>query len=341
MKRAICLVLLCICITPGLFAQTLTAAEYIEEGIKLHDKGDYNGAIDFYKKALLADSRSAHATYEMASSYHELKDYSNSIKYCDKVIAANNGYVDQAYILKGSAYDNLGQPQEAIKIYKKALQQYNSNFLLYYNLALTSFNLKNYTETENALQKSLKLNPSHASSHFLLALCMLVQEKKVQGILALYNYLLTEPKAKRTSAALQTLEEELAKKVKKAPGQTTTATVKTGDDEFYTAAILLEAMESAKKNESNKNKPAMQLFIENSNSLFTILGEMKKNKKGFWWNFYVDYFYTIATQGHTEALCYYIMQSKDNAYEEWIADKANLKKMEAFSDWYTKNLHKF
>ena len=83
----------------------------------------------------------------------------------------------------------------------------------------------------------------------------------------------------------------------------------------------------------------MFLFAENTNTFFTILGEAKKDKKGFWWNFYVDYFYKLSINHHTEALCYYISQSKDGAYDEWIKD--NLKTMEAFSEWYTKYLHKF
>ena len=104
---------------------------------------------------------------------------------------------------------------------------------------------------------------------------------------------------------------------------------------------MLGLLESSKTNESNKTKSAAEIFAENTNSFFTILGEMKKDKKGFWWDFYVDYFYTIATNKHTEAFCYYIAQSKDDTYDEWVKDKTNLKKMEDFSEWYTKYLHKF
>jgi len=92
-------------------------------------------------------------------------------------------------------------------------------------------------------------------------------------------------------------------------------------------------------NETNKNKPAITLFAENTNTIFTILGEAKKDKKGFWWNFYVDYFYTLANNHHTEALCYYITQSRGDTYDVWLKD--NLPKMEALSEWYTKYMHKF
>lgn len=325
------LMLLC----PGVFAQQ---NNFITEGIKLHDKGDYSGAVELYKKALQSDKNSVHASYEIASSYLALKEYTNALKYADKVIARNLDYVDQAYILKGSALDLMDRKQEAINIYKLALKRYNKNHLLYYNLALTSFNVKNYKDADDALQKALKLNPLHASSHFLLGLSMITQGKRVQAVLALYNFLLLEPKTKRSASALLALEDEWKNAGKQKAGSKTT-TVKKDDDEFSIATIMMDMLEAAKKNEANKNKPPVVLLAENTHILFTVLGEAKKDKKSFWWNFYVDYFYTVATNHHTEAMCYYITQSKDDAYDVWLKD--NLPKMEAFSEWYTKYLHKF
>jgi tetratricopeptide (TPR) repeat protein len=319
-------------LSASLWAQE-AQSNFIIEGIKMYDKADYEGALEMYKKALSSNPASIQAKYEIASVYMQLKDYTNAIKYSEKVIAANRDYVDQAYILKGSALDNLHKPAEAVAVYKLALKKYPKNQLLYYNLALTSFGLKDFKTTDDASIKALKLNPLHANSHFLLALSQLTQGKRVPAMLALYNFLLLEPKSKRSPSALQALDDEWKKiTVKQKPGD------KDGD-EFYTASLMLDILEASKSNEANKNKPAIVLFAENTNTFFTTLGESKKVKKDFWWNFYVDYFYTLSKNNHTEALCYYITQSKDNAYDEWIKD--NLKTMEAFSEWYTKYLHKF
>lgn len=341
MKKIIGLLLVPLFFTLGLFAQQTAVNDLIDKGIKLHDKADYKGAIEFYTKALLLDNKSAHANYEKASSYFALKDYKNAIKYSNQVINSSTDYVDQAYILKGSALDQLGKPNEAVLTYKTALKKYKQNHLLYYNLAITSFNLKEYKDTDEALQHALKLNPFHASSHFLLGLSMITQEKRVQGILALYNYLLLEPKSDRTESALKTLEEEMQKGTKKENDNSVIIALpeKNNEDEFYTAELMLDLMDAAKKNENNKGKSESQLFIENSSSLFIILGELKKDKKGFWWDFYVDYFYTLASTKHTEAFCYYITQSKEEVYAEWL--KTNLPNLEAFSEWYKKKIHKF
>jgi tetratricopeptide (TPR) repeat protein len=307
-------------------------SNFIIEGIKMYDKADYEGALEMYKKALASNPASVQAKYEIASTYLQLKDYTNALKYSEKVIATNRDYVDQAYILKGSALDNLHKSAEAVTVYKQAIKKFPKSQLLYYNLALTAFGLKDFKTTDEASIKALKLNPLHANSHFLLALSLLTQGKRVPAILALYNFLLLEPKSKRSASALQALDDEWKKQtVKEKPANKDA-------DEFYTAGLMLDILESSKKNEANKNKPAIVLFAENTNIFFTTLGETKKDKKGFWWNFYVDYFYTLAQNNHTEALCYYITQSKDSAYDEWIKD--NLKKMENFSEWYTKYLHK-
>jgi hypothetical protein len=343
MKKCICLFLLFCFLHLDLFAQDAVIKDLVSQGITLHDKGEYAAAIEIYKRALLLDKRSPQANYEMASSCFSMKDYENCIKYSDIVISTNLDYMDQAYVLKGSALDLLGKPIDAIRTYKKGLQKHKSNQLLYYNLALTSFNLKQYKDTDDALQQALKLNPSHASSHFLFALSMLVQEQRVKGILALYNFLLLEPKSKRTASALQTLDEELAKGVKKEGEKSVTITMspQKRDDEFYTAELMLGLLESSKLNETNRNKTASELFVENTNSFFTILGELKKDKKGFWWDFYVDYFYTLATNKHTEPFCYYITQSRGDAYTEWLQEQENMTKIQAFSTWYSGYLHKF
>lgn len=330
MKKIVGILFVFVFVCPCIFAQE---NNFITEGIKMHDKGDYEGAIEFFKKALQSDKNSIQAIYELASSYLAIKDYPNTIKYADKVIARKLDYVDQAYILKGSALDLSGKPLEAINTYKLALKKYTRNHSLYYNLALTYYSLKQYKDADDALMKALKLNQLHASSHFLLGLSQARQGKRVKSVLALYNFLLLEPKSKRSLTAFQTLQDQWKNAGNKTPIS------KNEEDEFSTATAMLDVLQSANSNEANKSRSGYILFAENTNTIFTILGEEKKDKKGFWWNFYVDYFYTLANNHHTEALCYYITQSIDTAYDEWLKD--NLKKMEALSEWYTKYLHKF
>lgn len=318
------------------FAQTNAALDIINQGIKLHDKGDYAGAIQLYKTVLKNNSKLPQANYEIAASYFGLKDYLNTVKHSSAVIEANVNYVDQAYILKGSALDLMGKPADAVKTYTEGISKFPNDYLLYYNLALTSYNLKKYKEVDDALIKALTINPAHASSHLLLGYSMGTQKHRVKSILALSNFLLIEPTGKRAEAALAFLEKEFGKGVKQDDDNSIRITESSLKkvDEFGTAELMLSLLESSKQTEANKNKSSHELFAENMKTLFTILGELKKDNQGFWWNFYVDFFYSLTKKNHVEALSYYITQAKnDNTVYSWLQQHKG--KYEALADWYS------
>lgn len=335
MKNIVGLVLSFIFSITVVFAQQNTVANLIAEGVKLHDRGDYSGAIEKYKQALKIDKNSQQANYELASTYYAYKKFDESLTYCNKVIAANNGYVDQAYILKGSILDESGKHTQALKTYKEGIKKYTNNSLLYYNLALTAFNLKEYKDADNALMKGLKINPSHASSHLLLGYSMSVQGNRIKSILALGNFLMLEPTGKRAESALALYEDELNKHVKNndSGGVNITVPFSKKDEEFSSADLMLSLMQSSNNNEANKGKSKYELLAENMKSLFSMLGELKKENKGFWWEFYVGFYNALNNAGHTETFCYYINQAKkDNSVYTWLQD--NNKKYSDFSNWY-------
>ncbi|MBN8703160.1 MAG: tetratricopeptide repeat protein [Bacteroidetes bacterium] len=324
------------------FGQNNELQNFVDQGVKLYDNGDYKGAIEQYKKALQVDKKSPLANYEISSTYFALKDYEKAIEHSDYVISAKSNYIDQAYILKGTAFDMLGKSKEAIKTYEKAIKEFPNNHLLYYNLGYTSYSLKEYKDAELALQNSLKIKPSHASSHLLLGYVMSEQGNRVKSLLALYNFLLLEPNGNRTKAAYELLDFELKKGVKKENEKSTTITLSDNkeSDEFRAAELMLSLLEASKNLEENEKKTEYELFADNTKSFFSVLGELKKDNKGFWWNYYVDFFYSMTNDKHIEAFSYYITQSKeDEKIFIWLKD--NKDKVEALSKWYSNYNRKF
>jgi Tfp pilus assembly protein PilF len=340
MKKIIAIALILTGFMGGMYSQEVLGGgndvkSCVSKGIELHDKGDYKGAIEQYKKALKIDKKSPLANYEIASSYFALEEYGKSVDHADAVIDAGTDYVDQAYILKGSALDLMGKSKDAIKTYRKGIKDFPENHLLYYNLAYTLYATKEYKEAEEALVSALKIRPSHASSHLLLGYVMIEENKRVKSILALYNFLLLEPKSKRAGKALEVLNSQLKKGVKRDNEKSTTITISEIDDkdDFSAAELMISLLEASKNLETNEGKSEMDLFASNTKSLFTMLGELKKDNKGFWWNYYVDFFDQMAKDEHVETLCYYISQSKeDEKVNDWL--KTNKSKVDDFSKWY-------
>jgi tetratricopeptide (TPR) repeat protein len=335
-KKALSLLLFIITVFTNSFAQSTEFDGYIKEGVRLYDAGDYNSAIDQYQKALAIDSNSVIANYEIASTYFALKEYQKAIDYSDKVIQQKSQNGEQALILKGSALDILGKPDEAINAYKTGIIIYPTSHLLYFNLALTLYNSNgDKKEIEENLQIAVKLKPTHATSHLLLAYLMNSEKKRVQSLLALYNFLLLEPKGNRAAQAFKLLDGLLRQGVKRNNEKSTSITLFMDDkdkDEFSAAELMLSMLEASKTLDENKKKTDMELFTANTESFFAVLGELKKDNKGFWWNYYVDFFYAMKNKKMVETLCYYISQSQNKEdVNIWLTN--NTSKTEELVKW--------
>jgi Flp pilus assembly protein TadD len=320
-------------------AQTTPLEKYVEAGTTLHDNGDYKGAIEQFKKALEIDSNSSLANYEISNTYFTSEDYDHAIEHSKKVIEANTVAVDRAYIIYGSALDMKGDSKEAIKVYKDAIKEFPNVHLLHYNLALTEYNMKEYKEAGEAAIEALKIKPTHASSHLLLAYVMDAEGSKAKALLALYYFLMLEPDGKRSKTAYDMMLGLLGQGVSRPDEHTINISLsdKKEDDEFRSAELMLAMLEASKNLDENKNKSGPELFYSNTKSFFSFMGEVKKESTGFWWDFYVDFFYSMTKNpDNVEAFCYYISQSKeDKAINEWLAN--NKKKIDKFSKWYAES----
>ncbi len=335
MKQFTVVILLLLISSFSVSAQSEELETLVKEGVEQHDKGEYKKAIETFEKALKIDKKSPLVNYEMANTYLALKKYKDAIKHANTVIKVNKKYVGSAFILKGTAQDLQGKSKDAIKTYKKGIKKDPSNYLLHFNLALTAFNSKDYKTAEESALNAIKNKPTHASSHILLSYAANAQNKRVQTVLASFYFIMLEPNTKRSTGALQLLEARLNQGVKKTGENEISISISSDtDDEFSAAELSLSMLAATKSIEENEKKTEQQLFVENTESFFKILGELNdKKKKSFWWTYYVKFFYDMTQAGHNEAFCYYVMLSKkDKEVMEWLSE--NEEKISAFSKWF-------
>ncbi len=313
----------------------------INEGIKLHDKKNYEKAIEKYGAALELEPDSWLAHYEMAFSYFESKDYENAIVHCEESIKSDQNNAYYSYVVLGSAYDLINKPKKAIKTYEKGIRKFPKQYLLYYNLALTHYNLKNTKKAEPNAIRAIELNPKHSSSHLLLAYMSNQKGERTKTVLSLYYFLMLEADSSRAKDALDLLKNLQQKGVTQRDEKNIDVVLSINDDnEFGASDLMMSLLQASNNLEENKDKPKEELFYENTKSFFTILGELneKEEKKDFHKSFYVPYFKKMVDDGHVETLSYYIqISSQDKAIMLWL--ELNGKKIEEFSSWFEKNEH--
>lgn len=320
----------------SLSAQSGEIDRYIKEGVIYHDHGDYENAIKQYEKALAIDKEHAMANYEIAYTYFAMKEYEKSIAHCDRVLDSDSEYKAPTCIIKGSCLDLLGKPEEAIETYEEGIDEAPDNFMLYYNLALTQSNLGRNEDAVPTLQKALVYGPMHSSSHLMMANIMSNSGQRIKSLLAYYNYLLLEPSGARARTAYELFEGELAKGITKGKDKNTinifTRAQKGDDDGFGGVDVMFSLLSVASDLDSNKQKTESEILQEKTKALFVALAGIRKDKEGFWWEYYVDFFDDLEKASHLETFIYFISQSKeDETVNVWL--RKNKEKVTEMLEW--------
>lgn len=317
-----------------LFAQS-AIEEILREGYEYHENGDFDKAVATYQKALEIDPESSLVNYEIALSYFNKGDLENTIKYSDIVLAQNEDYLLQAYMTKGSALDMQGKADEAIQLFKEAIERTEAHYLLYYNLGLTYYNIHDLENAEENIINAIENNSNHPSSHLILAHIHQQKKNTVQTLLATYYFLLLEPNSPRSKDAFLLIEKTFSRNVTKDDQKPNTININFSpneDNPFTTAELMISLLEAAKYTEKNEGKTEDELFVENTESFFKILGELKKKEnKEIWWTLYTDFFYALAESEHLETFCKYISLSSNENAKEWLTD--NEQKFLDFAHW--------
>lgn len=336
MKRLFVLTLIALLVS-NIFAQQEKLNALIAQGIAFHDEGKYEDAINRYKEALEIDKTSTLANYELANTLFSTGKYEEAIKYSSNVIKQKADNLHPAYIILGSSLDLIGKANEAIKTYEKGIEKFPESNLLHYNLALTCYNQKDYDRAEKAAINAILLRPTHGSSHLVLSAIMEARGQRVKSLLPLYYFLLLEPASNRSLANYNNLKKQLGQGVERKDEKNINVSVPftSSSDDFGPAEMMISLLAASQYSDEKKDKTEMERFVENNKSLFGLLAELKKENKGFWWDFYVTKFHDLKESDNYEAFSYYISQSaNDDIVKNWIAD--NTKKMSSLKDWITK-----
>jgi tetratricopeptide (TPR) repeat protein len=316
-------------------AQNPEAQAHVNKGVELYDAGNYKGALAEYEKALAITPDDPGTLYEMAMTYEALQEYNKAIELCEKVLSTPNEHHKAAYVVLGSSHDDNGEPRKAMAVYKRGLAEFPGNYLLCYNLALTEVREEMDEEAEKHLMEGLKDNPNHPSSHFLLIALNEKKDLRVKTMLPMYYFALLEPQSQRGIAVLTRLQELWSQGVTKTGKKNVEIAVdaKVMEDEEWSGAEMTVSMLAAISTSKEMSKASpLERFTSSTETLFGTLGEMRENKPGFYWSFYVDFFYNLQQEGHTKTFVYYIfaMAGSEEA-DKWF--KKHEAESQNFADW--------
>jgi uncharacterized protein len=183
------------------------STEIIATGIKFAKEGKFEQAIQTYAQVNRNDSNYATSLIESAIAHRQLKEYQKSIDKCHEALKYSSEEQDRIYNIMGASYNDMGNYQQSILIYKEAIHKFPKNYLLFFNLGLTHIYEDEINNAVTCFRSSVDLNPFHASGHYFLGLSAAGQGRYVPAFLSLSMFLILENDSERSTNAIQVLEE--------------------------------------------------------------------------------------------------------------------------------------
>jgi tetratricopeptide (TPR) repeat protein len=311
----------------------------LHEGVKLHDSGDYDGAIKKYESVLSANPDNISAIYEMGFSYFAKKDYKRALEMSQKGSEYASDLLARFYMQIASCSDHLGDSKKAIHIYKQTIKEFPQTHLLHFNLAITYLQQKKQDLAISNLKEELFLTPSHPTSHRLLGFLFKENDYRIPAIFALSRFLILEPQSGRSAGALATLQELINGGVVAQDEKNISISIdpkeKKDEGDFGALQMALSIVSAGRFLEKNANKSAMEKEVEQFASFFQIMLEIvgrEQFKLKFTGDYYVPYFIEMQKQGQVETFVYLIHSgNRDKEVGAWL--DANMGKVRAFVEW--------
>lgn len=303
----------------------------IVRGIILHDDEEYKEALEAYDLITRNDTNYSLALAEKAQTLIALEKYKQAIRVCEEGLTLDQRYNSMFYLTMGTAYDEMGRPEQAVKSYREGLVKYPYNQLLYFNLGLTLYNQDKLEESKGVLMQAIQCNQYYASPHFLLGKICAEQGDIIPAMLTLQGFLMREPLTERSQEAV-TILSEIAKVEHEAKEE-----VESVDTELFADMKLIINSKAALNGGYKTVAKAEDPVIRQTQLLFEKL-EYKEGTGNFWMDYYVPMAKKLYKDGQIEAFSYWMFASYNAPIvQNWL--KKNQKgKLQNFITWRNKNI---
>jgi len=136
----------------------------LDNGKRLFDQGDYDGAIQELSEAIKLDPKLAEAYAYRARAYSSKSDYDRGLSEANRAVQLNSRLA-MGYFARGGAYQGKDDIDRAISDYTEAIRLDPKFGTAYNNRGLAYANKKDYDRAIADYTEAIRLDPSYANAY--------------------------------------------------------------------------------------------------------------------------------------------------------------------------------
>lgn len=142
---------------------------YYNEGIQNYEDGQYDLAIDNFKKAIELDDSNFECFFNIGAAYMEIEDYEQAIESFKKAVEIKSNDID-LYKNMGLAFYTIHDYENALKAYKKTIWLNSRDAENFNNTGIAHLALYDFKEAANCFNYAVKINSRNEDYKYNLGL---------------------------------------------------------------------------------------------------------------------------------------------------------------------------
>lgn len=140
----------------------------VGNGVRAHQEGAYETALEHYEKALKLNPLDFNAHYESAFTLSMLARHPEALQAAIRAQVIDPDS-EHPYVLEANVLDNLGFVSKAIEVYRQLLEHHPKSIMGYINLGVSLVRSGDSEAGKQAWQKAIEIDPDHPSAYYQLA----------------------------------------------------------------------------------------------------------------------------------------------------------------------------
>ena len=167
-----------------LVAQTKSTSQVrqlLNEGRRLVNSRDYNGAISVYQQAATLEPKNGSIFSGIGYLYAQQGNFPAALAAYNRAVSLSPNNSDYHYAL-GFISGNMGDNNKARESYRKAIQLNRNNVDAYLGLAAILLNLREFRNANWAFEQAMKIDPRNAKAHELKGAMLMKQGRSREAI---------------------------------------------------------------------------------------------------------------------------------------------------------------